>query len=138
MSEPIADTGSPLLDTLANHLQDSDVGTIGQDIFVHFMPEDVTSGILLLDNYVYRTTSEIPGYRRAQFRIVVRARTHKEGNTTSSQAIAALSMIRRTFDSVEIKICEQMHDPIPFPPPTHTNSKEFVTNFSVVYGLIQD
>lgn len=134
----IADTGNVLIDTLANHLEDTGVGLVGKDIFVHFLPESAESGILLLDNYVYKTTSEIPGYRRGQFRIVVRAKTHKEGNTLSTQAIAALSMVRRKFDGIEIKLLEQMHDPIAFPPSTHTKSKEFVTNFSVIYGLTQD
>lgn len=138
MSEQTADTGNILIDTLANQLQESGVGTIGKDLFVHFLPEAAASGILLLDNYVYRTTSEIPGYRRGQFRIVVRARTHKEGNTISNQAIAALTMVRRKYDGIEIKLSEQMHDPIPFPPSTHTKSKELVTNFSVIYGLTQD
>lgn len=134
----IADTGNVLIDTLANHLEDAGVGLVGKDIFVHFLPEAAEYGILLLDNYVYKTTSEIPGYRRGQFRIVVRAKTHKEGNTLSTQTIAALSMVRKKFAGIEIKLLEQMHDPISFPPSTHTKSKEFVTNFSVIYGLTQD
>jgi hypothetical protein len=134
----LADSGNLLIDTLANRLQSEGVGVIGTDIFVHHLPEDIPSGILLLDNYVYRTTSEIPGYRRGQFRIVVRAKTHKEGFGISHASIAALSMVRQSFPGIEIKLSEAMHDPIAFPTSTHTKSREHVTNFSVVYGLTQD
>lgn len=134
-----ADSGNLLLDTLANLLETEGVGVTGTDIFVHFMPEGVTRGILFLDNYVQRTIDPgIPGYRRGQFRIVVREATYKLGFDLSYLAISSLTMKRRVFSGIEIKALDALHDPIAFPPSANTKAKEFVTNFAATYGFIDD
>jgi hypothetical protein len=131
------DTGNPLLDALLGHLVAEGVGVAGTDLFVHFMPEGVSRGLVLLDNFVMKTTEAgIPGYRRSQFRIIVRESTYKAGNDLSNAAIAKLNMARVTLPGVEIKICEATHDPVAFAPSTNTRAREFVTNFSVIYGLL--
>lgn len=133
-----AATGHALFDALANRLQELSVATIGTDLFILFMPEGVSEGMVILDNYIARTAyAEIPGYRRGQFRVVVRSHSYLTGFSRSEAArVALLALNGVTIDGVEIKAIEALHDPLALPPSSSTKAAEFVVSYAIAYGLV--
>lgn len=133
----IASTGNKLIDAAVNALQDANVAEVGVNLFAHFLPDGISSAIVVVDNNVTDTTiAGIPAYRRSEFRIIARNADYAAGFAISNGAKDALVALQgRTLGGVEFKVIEAMHDPIVLPPSQNNMSKEFVTNFMVCYGL---
>lgn len=78
-------------DIIAQILEDAQIGTPGQNLFVYQMPADCQTGILIKPpmggtNY----DNNIPGYFRSSLHIVIRAQKHQDGEDLSTEVMAAL------------------------------------------------
>ena len=79
------------LDKIARIIQDAQLGTEGQTIFIHQMPAECQRGILIKPPaggvYVDNT---LPGYFRSTLQIIVRAQTHLDGEEFSAKVMKAV------------------------------------------------
>lgn len=127
------------LEILAKVLQDADLGTMGEDIFVHAMPADVAKGILLKNPLAGTPVDPgLPGYYRSRLQAIVRSRAHAEGETLAKAVGKALEMGKRIFTNDDGSFAMQVNHiylaqlPIVYPW-TPSNSLEWSLNFMTSY-----
>jgi hypothetical protein len=79
------------LEYFAKLIADAGYGVLGQNLFIHHMPETIPGGIVLrgplqgvpLNHY-------IPGYYKGSFQLIVRSSDHASGQALSDQVSALL------------------------------------------------
>jgi hypothetical protein len=127
------------LELLAQVLQDAGLGTIGDDIYVHYMPGDVRQGILLRDPLAgTKIDPGLPGYFRTRFQTIVRAAAHQEGSQLAERVSNALEMGKRIFNDTDGKLVMQVNyiylEQLPIVYPwTPANALEWSLNFATSY-----
>lgn len=78
---------------IAARLEEQGVATVGQTVFINFMPSEVSLGILLRDYFGgTRVIPELPGYYKASYMMVVRCVDMDAGLELMSQAVLALTL----------------------------------------------
>lgn len=123
------------LDVLAQALEDALVGKIGRDIFVHFMPDQIVEGVLLLNSLSGAAIDhELPGYRRSTFQVIVRHQDYDEGEALARTVAGILTMEYETFTGVTTRYVRPKHDPVVYPVSKGDNL-EFSVNYEAVYIL---
>lgn len=107
-----------LLD-IATHLEEQDQGyTTGREknIFVYAMPEHITKGILLKDAiFGTQIDHELPGYFVNDFRVIVRAKEHAEGEDKAKAVADALTILNQTIGTLGVNYIRPRHLPMVFP-----------------------
>jgi hypothetical protein len=127
------------LEILAQVLVDAGLGTIGTDIFAHFMPGEVAKGILLKDPLAgTKIDPGLPGYYRSRFQAIVRATSHADGDTLSKAVGKTLEMGKRIFNDTDGKLVMQVNyiylEQLPIVYPwTPANALEWSLNFVTSY-----
>ncbi len=103
-------------------------------IFINYMPETVTEGILLIHTLSCAALDpSLPDYKKARIQIVVRATDFESGYALAREALVTFKVIKRhRQDGVFISFIEPLHDPIPFPA-SKGNYTEFSVNFETAY-----
>ena len=118
---------------LANHLEASGLGIVGQDIFVNMLPVNCPNGILLRNPQVGAEIDyKLPGYYKTHFRLIARAESHKQGEAMIEAATRALTMQDQQVGSMFFRYMRARTQPVPFPISVG-NLIEFVVDMSVVY-----
>ena len=85
------------LESIAGLLVTAGLGTLGTNLFIYSMPDTVDAGILLRQGL--RGTDidhELPGKRRGEFQLIVRANDYVAGHALIRLAMAALTLPERT------------------------------------------
>lgn len=102
--------------TIAMHLQDSNRGTFGSDIFVTEMPLDCKEGLLLMDTYSgSRIDHELPGWRDTGFRLVTRSADYLTGEDLARSTGEFLKTQQEvTIRDILVKKCLPVTDPHPY------------------------
>lgn len=124
------------LEAIADYLETQGHGVIGRDIFVHFMPENVKAGVLLLDPIIGQEIDHYaPGYRNNGFlRLVVRSQTYTEGFERAKDVSEELNFERKQLVGIFMNYIRPRIEPVVFP-----NSKgdnlEFLVTFDVGYVI---
>ena len=122
------------LEAFAQLLKDAGAGQPGRDLFVYFMPDDVTAGILLrtpLQGDVI--DHELPGYHPAgQFQMIVRAQDYAAGFALCERAMPVLTLLNAAVGSYHVNYCRPRHEPIVYPRSSGSNL-EFAINFDCNY-----
>lgn len=78
---------------LAEHLERSGVGTVGQSIFVYTFPANVTEGVLLRPPLIgAKIDHDLPGYMKFDFQVIARANNYASAEALATAAINALHM----------------------------------------------
>jgi hypothetical protein len=127
------------LEILAQLIQDAGLGTIGEDIYVHSMPADVTSGVLLRDPLAgTKVDPGLPGYYRSRLQTIVRAPDHASGKTRSEAVAKVLEMGKRIFNNADGSLAMQVNyiylEQLPIVYPwTPANVLEWSLNFVTSY-----
>jgi hypothetical protein len=128
------------LELLAQVIQDAGIGTIGEDIYVHNMPADVTRGIMLRNPLAGTNIDNgLPGYFRDRLQAIVRATSHADGDVLAKQVTKALKMERkRLFLDTDGKLLLQINYLLPAQLPivypwTPANVLEWSINFITSY-----
>lgn len=106
-----------LLEVLASVLQSAGIGTVGQDIFWFHMPENHVGVLLLPPLEGIERDENVPGYKKAYFRAVIRNTDYQSALTVANQVASALDFHRVTVSGVKFKRVRPTTDPIPFPVP---------------------
>lgn len=112
------------------------LGIRGQSLFINALPADTEPAILLRDPFGgAEILHELPGYRRASFQVIVRAKDYREGQTLSKAVSSALTMENASLTGMDIKFMRPRHDPFTFAP-SPGNSLEWVVNIDAAYVLV--
>jgi hypothetical protein len=127
------------LEILAQLLQDANLGTIGEDIYVHSMPADVREGIMLRNPLAgTKVDPGLPGYYRSRLQAIVRATDHASGEVLAESVGKALEMGKRLFNDTDGKLLMQVNyiylEQLPIVYPwTPANVLEWSLNFVTSY-----
>lgn len=107
-----------MLEAIAQILADKGVGRLGVDIFIHTSPQSKAPHILLLPSIDGVERDEnIPGWRKGEFRIVVRDPRLTRANATAERIIEHIDLHRVSAEQCDFQRIRATHDPISFPLP---------------------
>ena len=121
-----------IINKMAAILVANNLGTLGVNIFTHFMPVRVTTGILILPRLSGELIDyDLPGMRRGGFQVVVRVPDYDEALINS--IIPLLTIDGKVVDGLDIKYIHPRHDPVVYPA-TDGNNIEYSVNFDAVYA----
>lgn len=119
---------------VAEMLVDGGVGTLGIDIFTHFMPYDVDIGVLVLANIAGDAIDyEITGMRRGGFQVIVREPDYDD--TLISRISSLLTIQSEVMYGLDIKYMLPKSEPVVYPA-TDGNNIEYSVNFDAMYAKI--
>lgn len=106
------------LESIAQYLQDEQLGVMGRSIFVNAMPATVTEGVLLLPPYGGTPINHyIPGYYHSDFRLVARAVDFARAQTLARSCSIALDKNQAvSMGDVRVTRCMPMNLPRPYRP----------------------
>lgn len=121
------------LQAIAQWLQARGVGTVGQTIFINFIPDDI-EGILLRPELGGTPKDlELPGYVNKTFWLIARAKTHGQADALCAAAQAALKLINnQTVDGVQFRWCKPAAYPFPYAPSPAQNV-ELAVKYTTVH-----
>lgn len=132
------------VEQLAKILEDAGCGTRGVNLFVHFMPAQITKGIVLLPSLSGDAINwELPGWRnRVKFQILVRDNTIPAGHVRIKAATTALTIRQRTLvpemapdiPASLLSHCWPVHDAVVYPR-SPANLFEFSVNFEMAFAI---
>lgn len=81
------------LDKIADYLEAQGCGKVGKTIFQYEMPAACKEGVLLMNSYYGTPINHyMPGYRAAEFRLVVRGIEMKKAEALALKISAALTI----------------------------------------------
>jgi hypothetical protein len=109
---------SNITNIVANLLAQANMGTLGSDIFVFNAPDKVRNCLLVLDSLDgIERNEDLPGYKKANFSVIVRNVDYQSAVTIANQVVSVLDLSRLSVDGVLVQRMRATHDPIPFPVP---------------------
>jgi hypothetical protein len=120
-------------EVIAQMLVDAGLGTLGTDVFFYSMPENHPKGILVIDNPEGTPLDEnLPGYKKDEFRVIVRDSDYLQAMATAKQVMTALDIYRETHGVLEFKRMKAYTDPIAFMVPL-SDTIEVAVNMCAYY-----
>lgn len=123
-----------ILKEMATILEENNIGTLGIDLFIYFMPFDVAVGILLLPRLSGELIdNDITGLRRGGFQVVVR--TPDYDDTLVNSIVPLLTIRGKVVKGLDIKYTLPKSEPVVYPA-TDGNNIEYSVNFDAVYAKI--
>lgn len=118
---------------LIERLESAGVGTPAQTLFVNMLPADVNKGLLLRSPLAGTPINhEIPGYFKAKFQLIARARHDEEGMDLINQATQALTLYETQLGPMYVKYMRPSTLPAVFPL-SKGNLLEFNVYFEICY-----
>lgn len=105
-------------DIAASLLAKGGLGVPGRSLFIYHVPDEINKCLLIIDDLegIVRN-EELPGYKKAHFKIIVRDTEYQSGVTIARQVISALDLHRLTVNGIYLQRMRATHDPIAFPIP---------------------
>lgn len=129
------------LEVVAQILQDANLGRIGQDIFIHYMPAETKRGIMLrLPLTGVEVNHYMPGFYKSRFQVIVREQRIEAGETLSHAVVKALYTDLRTeyvTPRGENLLVHYIHHdswPIVYPL-SDGNAREWSINFDCCFAI---
>lgn len=99
-------------------LQSAGLGTQGVDLFLFNAPEKAKKCILVIESLDGVPRDEdLPGYKKADFQVIVRNPDYQSAMTIAKQVVNALDLHRTNVSGLSIKRMRAKYDPIAFPIP---------------------
>jgi hypothetical protein len=124
------------LESVAEMLEDAEVGIQGTDIFVEFIPASCSQGILLRQPFGgTQIDYDLPGYRKTSFMLIARAKTYSAGKTLIDNAVAALTVDNEEVTNMHINYMRPQTDPF-FYAPSAGGNVEFVVHIDACYVIV--
>ncbi len=121
---------------IAEYLQSEGVGIMAKSIFINSMPANVKLGVLLKEPFAgTEIDHELPGYRKAVFQVVVRARDYAAGETLIQKVSDTLTLQEIAMNGLQMKYLRPITEPVSYPI-TEGNEMEFSVNFDSCYVLV--
>ncbi|ENO7467585.1 hypothetical protein ACB435_004112 [Enterobacter hormaechei] len=104
------------IEAFANLMQKAKVGTVGADIFCHYMPANVKSGILLINpNTGINIDHELKGFFYDSFTIIVRNSTITKTLEKANKIMAMFPVEETESEGVYFRLVRPMTMPITYP-----------------------
>lgn len=124
------------LNQLMIKLEDEDIAKQNVNLFKNSMPQTITLGVALMgrlqgDEIDY----ELPGYRKTNFQLVVRARNYNAGEELINNAVASLTFQQLQIENVKFNYVRPRHDVVSFPT-SDGNNTEFSVNFDACFVIV--
>jgi hypothetical protein len=104
----------PFIDLLEN----ANLGTRGESLFINMMPPTAHSAVLLKNRLTgTKIDHELPGYYQTKFNVVVRGTGYTIGEPGElvDQVVAALTLSEGTLGTMKINYVRPLHLPVVFP-----------------------
>ena len=126
------------LELLAQYLDDEDVARQGRDLFVHFMPEEVTEGVMLKARFQpTERMIDLPDYYKTGFQVIIRASNYIDGNAMADRVSSVLTLGQITMGDEDeyqqlFRYIRPLHQPIVYPL-SRADLLEFSVNFETVF-----
>jgi len=118
---------------LADYLDGQGIVTKGQTLFIHYMPQTIKIGALMLGKLTGTPIDpELPGYYKTGFRIIVRHQDIVDGLAMANQIKDALNMRNVELPGMSIRYIVPKHEPVLFPI-SEGDHLEISINFDAVY-----
>lgn len=124
---------SDMTKAIAMKLEAANLGVIGQDIFYFHAPDGIPEALVVIDNLDGAgRDAYLPGWRKASFRVVVRALDYEQGLARAALVITALESHSSITNGLTFRRIFASQDPIPFPVP-ESDIIEVSCNFWTAY-----
>lgn len=124
------------LSTIAKYLEQEGAGAQGKTIFINHLPAQVPIGILLREGYGGTPINhELPGYRRADFMVVVRGSNYDSCQALIEQVMTTLNFEDIEFDGLLFRYLRPATEPVVYPLSVG-GLYEFVVQFDAVYVIV--
>lgn len=127
---------APLLKVFAQIIADKGVATLGQDLFVGYMPPEIDIGVAILGTIMPRRIDwNMPPFRKDVFQVVVRHIDCVNGFGYCDRIKNALTITEETKrDGIKINYIHARHHPIMFPR-LDSDNFEFSINYNYCVAL---
>ena len=120
-------------EAIAQVLQDAKLGIPGTTLFVYHVPDSVRNCILVIDSHDgIELDDNLPGYRKGNFKVIIRQTNYKSAMTIAKQVVSALDLHRLTVNGIYVIRMRSTHDPIAYPIPD-SDVIEVAVNLWVAY-----
>lgn len=104
------------IEAFANLMQKAKVGTVGADIFCHYMPANVKSGVLLINpNTGINIDHELKGFFYDSFTIIVRNSTITKTLEKANKIMDMFPVEETESEGVYFRLVRPMTMPITYP-----------------------
>lgn len=111
------------MEQIATVLAQASLGQIGKSIFVHRMPGEISSGLVVLNQLSgYSIDWELPGFKIGKFQVIARHTSVPQGLSLARGAMAALTWqeprmlpAQAGLNDILVRRVLPMHDPITYP-----------------------
>lgn len=119
---------------VANYLQGLGVASIGVNLFISFMPAEVTQGILVRENFGgTKINHYLPGFHKASFMMMVRSNDATAGRVLIQSAIDALTISMDTvMDTTTVHYMRARNLPYMYAP-TGSQNVEIAVNMDCCF-----
>lgn len=104
------------IEAFANLMQKAKIGAVGVDIFCHYMPSNVKSGVLLINpNAGINIDHELRGFYYDSFTIIVRNATMTKTMEKANKIMSIFPVEETVSEGVYFKMVRPMTMPIVYP-----------------------
>ena len=114
------------MEQLTPLIEAAGLGLSGKDLFIYFMPADVTVGVLVVSSLSgSKINYDLPGYRKdVGFQIIVRGPNLNEALTRATAIMKAVTITKRIMlpaipsigaPAIYVSYARPLHDPQPYP-----------------------
>lgn len=105
-----------IYDLAASKIEEAGLATAGIDLFVYHAPDKIKRCVLVIESLDGIMRDEnLPGYKKADFKVIVRDTDYKSALTIAKAVASALDLHRLTLDEIYVLRMRSTHDPIAFP-----------------------
>jgi len=123
------------IEPLAEYLESEGIAKAGKDLFAYYMPDSVSEGILLISSLEGTPIdTELPGYRKTGFQVIIRHDDHVKGRALADQVSSALTMSNTTLTDMYVNYIRPRHEPVVFPS-SEGDFLEFSVNYDANYVM---
>ncbi|EAQ4532544.1 hypothetical protein H9T76_003518 [Salmonella enterica] len=104
------------IEAFASLMQKAKIGVVGTDIFCHYMPASVKSGVLLINpNTGMSIDHELKGFYHDSFTIIVRNSTITRAVSKANKIMEMFPVEEKIADNVYFRLIRPMSMPITYP-----------------------
>ena len=118
---------------IAEKLEADGVGVMAETIFINMIPAESPTGVLLRNPLQGTPIDyELPGFYRTEFKVIVRAQSHQEGDALIQAVFDSLTLVNQSVGSMYVKYMRPKTKPVVFPL-SKGNLLEFSADFSICF-----
>lgn len=118
---------------IAEKLEADGVGVMADTIFINMIPAEAPTGVLLRNPLQgTQIDYELPGFYKAEFKVIARATTYQDGDALIQAVFNSLTLVETNVGSMYVKYMRPKTKPVVFPI-SKGNLLEFSADFSICF-----